>query len=100
MSWFDVSVFLCVVFALVYQFIRQEFERSAIRRQLLVEQNLSPNNNSDDEIAPVRFIWHILDEYYIPAITNVPNNSTSTAAADNNNNIAAYTPPTTATNLV
>ena len=94
MSWFDVFVFVSVILCFAINIIREEFDRSIIRRQLLVEQNLSPNNNSDDEIAPVRFIWCILDKYniiliHVPNNTTytAPNNDTTAATANNNSNI-------------
>ena len=94
MIWFDVFVFVSVILCLVFHCIREEFERSIIRRQLLVEQNLPPNNNIEDEIAPVTFIWRMLDKYNIILI-HVPNNNVTytapnngtAATADNNNNI-------------
>ena len=93
MSWFDDSVVLFFIICFAIHIIREEFERSIIRRQLLVEQNLPPNNNIEDEIAPVTFIWRILDKYNIILIHVPNNNSTYTApnngtaaTADNNNN--------------
>lgn len=98
MSWFDVSIVVFVVIGFVLQIIRQAFYRSLIRRQVLAEQNIPPNNNIDDEIAPVTFIWHLLDEYNIPYISTVlptflgipsslrNNNNTAAAVANNNNN--------------
>jgi len=47
MSWFDVFVFVSVILCLVFHCIREEFERSITRRQLLVEQNISPNKRRD-----------------------------------------------------
>ena len=90
-----IIVVFAVVICLPIQIIRQKFYRSVIRRQVLVEQNISPSNNRDDEIAPVRFIWHILDKYNIPILTNLSNNNiiytapnygTNTANNTNNNN--------------
>ena len=86
MIWFDVFVFVSVILCLVFHCIREEFERSITRRQLLVEQNLSPNSNIDDEIAPVRFIWRILDKYNIILIHVPSNYSPPPSSADNNNN--------------
>ena len=83
MSWSDDNQIFIVVFiviCLVYRFILDEFDRSIIRRQLLVEQNLSPN--SDDEIAPVRFIWRMLDKYNIILI-HVPHNNDTYIAPNN-----------------
>jgi len=91
MSWFDVSIVLIFIICLAIHIIREEFDRSIIRRQLLVEQNISPDNKIDDEIAPVTFIWRMLDKYNIILI-HVPNNNSTYSASNNgtdtaNNNI-------------